>query len=96
MTDEFKERILQHPNLGSESIMDSPPTTTTLKSQKNPRSDSFKDNGDGFQELQQRRKARRVVDGPYFKGVNHDPVGSHVRKLIQEAVEDGLGELDLR
>lgn len=95
MTDEFKERILQHPNLGSESTMDSPPKATTLKSQKNPRSDSFKDNGDGFQELQQRRKARRVVDGPYFKGVNHDAVGSHVRKLIQEAVEDGVGELDL-
>jgi len=47
-------------------------------------------------ELQPRRKARRVMEGAYFKGMNHHMVETHVRKLIQEAVEDGVGELDLR
>ncbi|KAF9399745.1 hypothetical protein BGX21_005681 [Mortierella sp. AD011] len=55
-----------------------------------------KDSGDCMQELQPRRKARRVMDGgPYFKERNHRLVAGHVRKLIQEAVEDGVGELDL-
>ncbi|KAF9360150.1 hypothetical protein BGX26_010396 [Mortierella sp. AD094] len=66
-------------------------------SQKNHvRSEIFKDSGDCMQELQPRRKARRVMDGgPYFKERNHRLVAGHVRKLIQEAVEDGVGELDL-
>ncbi|KAF9110579.1 hypothetical protein BGX27_006158 [Mortierella sp. AM989] len=66
-------------------------------SQKNHiRSEDFRDTGDCMQELQPRRKARRVMDGgPYFKERNHRLVAGHVRKLIQEAVEDGVGELDL-
>jgi hypothetical protein len=36
------------------------------------------------------------MEGAYFKGMNHHMVETHVRKLIQEAVEDGVGELDLR
>jgi hypothetical protein len=36
------------------------------------------------------------MDGPYFKERNNRMVAGHVRKLIQEAVEDGVGELDLR
>ncbi|KAF9429056.1 hypothetical protein BGZ76_001912, partial [Entomortierella beljakovae] len=60
------------------------------------RSDNFQDSNDGMQEFQPRRKARRVMDGgPYFKERNHRLVTGHVRKLIQEAVEDGVGELDL-
>ncbi|KAF9964643.1 hypothetical protein BGZ70_006159 [Mortierella alpina] len=35
------------------------------------------------------------MDGPYFKERNRRMVAGHVRKLIQEAVEDGVGELDL-
>jgi Ca2+-binding EF-hand superfamily protein len=37
-----------------------------------------------------------MIDGPYFKERNDRMVASHVQKLIQEAVEDGVGELDLR
>lgn len=60
------------------------------------RSDSFKNNGECLLDLQPRRKARRTMDGPYFKERNDRMVAGHVRKLIQEAVEDGVGELDLR
>ncbi|KAG0330615.1 hypothetical protein BG000_011654 [Podila horticola] len=59
------------------------------------RSDSFKDAAECIQALQPRRKARRVLDAPTFKEKNHGMVSGHVRKLIQEAVEDGVGELDL-
>ncbi|KAG0053763.1 hypothetical protein BGZ83_000475 [Gryganskiella cystojenkinii] len=69
---------------------------TTANTHKNhSRSDSFKDAGDSTHDLQPRRKARRMMDGPYFKERNHLMVASHVQKLIQEAVEDGVGELDL-
>ncbi|KAF8977836.1 hypothetical protein BGZ46_007086 [Entomortierella lignicola] len=65
-------------------------------SQKSHIPENYKDSGDCMQELQPRRKARRVMDGgPYFKERNHRLVAGHVRKLIQEAVEDGVGELDL-
>lgn len=65
-------------------------------SKNHERSDSFKDAAECLQALQPRRKARRVLDAPSFKEKNHSMVSSHVRKLIQEAVEDGVGELDLR
>ncbi|KAF9425759.1 hypothetical protein BGZ94_007247 [Podila epigama] len=59
------------------------------------RSDSFKDAAEGLQVLQPKRKARRVLDTPFCKQKNHSLVARHVHKLIQEAVEDGVGELDL-
>ncbi|KAG0309417.1 hypothetical protein BGZ98_002605 [Dissophora globulifera] len=59
------------------------------------KSHDFYDTNDCMQELQPLRKARRVMEGPYFKEKNYRMVAGHVRKLIQEAVEDGLGELDL-
>lgn len=65
-------------------------------SKNHERSDSFKDTAECLQAQQPRRKARRVLDAPSFKEKNHSMVSSHVRKLIQEAVEDGVGELDLR
>ncbi|KAI1320037.1 GPI inositol deacylase [Mortierella claussenii] len=46
-------------------------------------------------DMQPRRKTRRIVEGPYYKERSHRMVAGHVRKLIQEAVEDGIGELDL-
>ncbi|KAG0286625.1 hypothetical protein BGZ96_009294 [Linnemannia gamsii] len=68
----------------------------TMTPQKNhDRSDSFKDSGECLLDLQPCRKARRTMDGPYFKERNDRMVAGHVRKLIQEAVEDGVGELDL-
>ncbi|KAK3809492.1 MAG: hypothetical protein J3Q66DRAFT_354020 [Benniella sp.] len=99
MTDEFKERAFQHRQIGPESTtMDHRlllSASPVLNSQKNhPRSDCFKDANDML-ELQPRRKARRVMEGAYFKGMNHQMVETHIRKLIQEAVEDGVGELDL-
>jgi len=71
--------------------------TTAMTSKKNHGwSDSFKDSGECSLDLQPRRKARRTMDGPYFKERNDRMVASYVQKLIQEAVEDGVGELDLR
>ncbi|KAF9281813.1 hypothetical protein BGZ68_006420 [Mortierella alpina] len=71
-------------------------TTPSSSSQKNhPRSDSFQDTEKRQMDWQPCRKARRVMDGPYFKERNRRMVAGHVRKLIQEAVEDGIGELDL-
>ncbi|KAG0332733.1 hypothetical protein BG004_001125 [Podila humilis] len=65
-------------------------------SRHHERADSFKDTSDSIQALQPRRKARRVLDAPSFKEKSHNIVSGHVHKLIQEAVEDGVGELDLR
>ncbi|KAF9979983.1 hypothetical protein BGZ75_009005 [Mortierella antarctica] len=71
-------------------------TTASTGSQKNhPRSESFQDTEKRLMDWQPCRKARRVMDGPYFKERNRRMVAGHVRKLIQEAVEDGVGELDL-
>ncbi|KAF9982596.1 hypothetical protein BGZ65_002686 [Modicella reniformis] len=100
MSDAFKERTFQHRRIGLESTVDSQLLTSAtppvLNSQKNHiRCDSHKDTGDCMQDLQPRRKARRVMEGPYFKEKNHRMVAGHVRKLIQGAVEDGVGELDL-
>ncbi|ORZ05151.1 hypothetical protein BCR41DRAFT_362010 [Lobosporangium transversale] len=50
---------------------------------------------ENMQELQPCRKSRRMVDGPYHNERNNRMVVAHVRRLIQEAVEDGVGELDL-
>ncbi|KAG0275528.1 hypothetical protein BGZ95_008676 [Linnemannia exigua] len=71
--------------------------TTLVTPQKNHgRSDSFKERGECLLDSQHRRKARRTItEGPYFKERNDRMVASHVQKLIQEAVEDGVGELDL-
>ncbi|KAG0377770.1 hypothetical protein BGX24_005482 [Mortierella sp. AD032] len=71
--------------------------TTLVTPQKNHNcSDSFKDSGECLLDLQHRRKARRTIaESPYFKERNDRMVASHVQKLIQEAVEDGVGELDL-
>ena len=105
MSSAFKERAFQHrriepehdttyiSGLGPRSIA----TASALSSQKNlGRSDLYKDTSSCMQDLQPCRKARRVMDGPYFKERNHRMVAGHVRRLIQEAVEDGVGELDLR
>ncbi|KAF9108765.1 hypothetical protein BGX29_007055 [Mortierella sp. GBA35] len=70
-------------------------SSTTTPQKNHNRSDSFKDSGECLLELQPRRKTRRMMDGPYFKERNDRMVASHVQKLIQEAVEDGVGELDL-
>ncbi|KAF9962389.1 hypothetical protein BGZ72_006210 [Mortierella alpina] len=71
-------------------------TTPSSSSHKNhPRSDSSQDTEKRLMDWQPCRKARRVMDGPYFKERNRRMVAGHVRKLIQEAVEDGVGELDL-
>jgi len=95
---QIKDKASQHRPLEShEKTPEGTLSATTTGSHKNhSRSDSFKDTGDSMQELQPRRKARRMMDGPYFKERNHLMVASHVQKLIQEAVEDGVGELDLR
>ncbi|KAF9908890.1 hypothetical protein EC991_009296 [Linnemannia zychae] len=72
-------------------------STTLVTPQKNhTRSDSFKESGECLLDFQPRRKTRRTMaEGPYFKTRNDRMVASHVQKLIQEAVEDGVGELDL-
>lgn len=83
-------------SLGSGATSYMIPTATTNPQKNHDRSDSFKDIGECLLDLQPRRKARRTLDGPYFKERNDRMVASHVQKLIQEAVEDGVGELDLR
>ncbi|KAF9129934.1 hypothetical protein BGW39_003631 [Mortierella sp. 14UC] len=72
-------------------------STILVTPQKNHnRSDSLKDSGECLLDLQPRRKTRRTMaEGPYFKERNGRMVASHVQRLIQEAVEDGVGELDL-
>ncbi|CAO3570503.1 unnamed protein product [Mortierella alpina] len=109
MTSTFKERAYQysttpletqHPKDAIEQKASLFPyssfTTPSSGSQKNhPRSDSFQDTEKRQMDWQPCRKARRVMDGPYFKERNRRMVAGHVRKLIQEAVEDGVGELDL-
>ncbi|KAG0207331.1 hypothetical protein BGX28_001381 [Mortierella sp. GBA30] len=111
MSDTFKERAYQYPlrSQGAESTVktisvDSTACSSTStstspapsSSQKNhPRSDSFQDTVKRMTDWQPCRKARRVMDGPYFKERNRRVVAEHVRKLIQDAVEDGVGELDL-
>ncbi|KAI7826067.1 hypothetical protein BC939DRAFT_447688 [Gamsiella multidivaricata] len=101
MTSTFRERAFQHTRIEPEKTVSgrsSVGVTAAIEaSQKNhSRSESYKDTGDCMYELQPRRKARRVTDGPYFNERNGRMVAGHVRKLIQEAVEDGVGELDLR
>ncbi|KAF8947601.1 hypothetical protein BGZ47_008493 [Haplosporangium gracile] len=82
-------------SLGSGATSYMIPKTTMTLQKNHDRSDSFKDSGECLLDLQPRRKARRTMDGPYFKERNDRMVASHVQKLIQEAVEDGVGELDL-
>ncbi|KAF9576615.1 hypothetical protein EC968_006962 [Mortierella alpina] len=109
MTSTFKERAYQCSTTPQEtqrskdaieqkatSFPHSSFTAPSSSSQKNhPRSDSFQDTEKQLMDWQPCRKARRVMDGPYFKERNRRMVAGHVRKLIQEAVEDGVGELDL-
>ncbi|KAF9157030.1 hypothetical protein BG015_007556 [Linnemannia schmuckeri] len=82
-------------SLGSGATSYMMPETTMTLQKNHDRSDSFKDSGECLLDLQPRRKARRTMDGPYFKERNDRMVAGHVQKLIQEAVEDGVGELDL-
>ncbi|KAF9295029.1 hypothetical protein BGZ88_002894 [Linnemannia elongata] len=82
-------------SLGSGATSYMMPTAMMTPQKNHNRSDSFKDSGECLLDLQPRRKARRTMDGPYFKERNDRMVASHVQKLIQEAVEDGVGELDL-
>ncbi|KAF9188962.1 hypothetical protein BGZ51_000210 [Haplosporangium sp. Z 767] len=104
MSNQFKEPVY---HAGAEGVDDtvamassssliSKSTVPTMHQFKNhPRSDSFQDAGKPLMDWQPCRKARRVVDGPYSRERNNSMVTDHVRKLIQEAVEDGVGELDL-
>ncbi|KAF9122333.1 hypothetical protein BGX30_002074 [Mortierella sp. GBA39] len=82
-------------SLGSGATSYMMPAATMTLQKNHDRSDSFKDSGECLSDLQPRRKARRTMDGPYFKERNDRMVAGHVQKLIQEAVEDGVGELDL-
>lgn len=93
LIDERRSQLGSQQGSNYDSISDS---SHKAFNKNHERSDSFKDAAECIQALQPRRKARRVLDAPTFKEKNYSMVSGHVRKLIQEAVEDGVGELDLR
>ncbi|KAG0359077.1 hypothetical protein BG005_001385 [Podila minutissima] len=92
LIDERRSQLGSQQGSNYDSISDS---SHKAFNKNHERSDSFKDAAECIQALQPRRKARRVLDAPTFKEKNYSMVSGHVRKLIQEAVEDGVGELDL-
>ncbi|KAG0091157.1 GPI inositol deacylase [Podila epicladia] len=92
LVDERRSKLGSQQGSNYESISDAPHKASN---KNHERSDSFKDAAECIQALQPRLKARRILDAPTFKEKNHSMVSGHVRKLIQEAVEDGVGELDL-